>query len=66
MPGIKDRVAIIGMGCTNFGELWDKGAEDLMVDACYEAYENAGVDPKAEKASGRPPERPDAFYVNCL
>jgi len=22
--GIKDRVAIIGMGCTKFGEHWDK------------------------------------------
>ena len=27
--GIKDRVAIIGMGCTKFGEHWDKGADDL-------------------------------------
>ena len=25
--GIKDKVAIIGMGCTKFGELWDKGLE---------------------------------------
>jgi len=43
---IKDRVAIIGMGCTRFGELWDKSASDLMVDATYEAYEDAGIDPK--------------------
>ena len=41
--GIKDRVAIIGMGCTKFGEHWDKGADDLLVDAAYEAYESAGV-----------------------
>src|ERR1700723_213642 len=31
--GIKDKVAIIGMGCTTFGERWDQGPEDLMVDA---------------------------------
>ena len=27
--GIRDQVAIIGMGCTRFGELWDKGVDDL-------------------------------------
>src|ERR1035437_4968003 len=43
--GIKDRVAIIGMGCTKFGELWDKGTDDLLVDAAYQAYESAGVEP---------------------
>ena len=43
--GIKDRVAIIGMGCTKFGEHWDKGAEDLLCDAAYEAYASAGVQP---------------------
>jgi acetyl-CoA C-acetyltransferase len=34
------------MGCTKFGELWDKEALDLAVDAAYEAYEDAGVEPK--------------------
>jgi acetyl-CoA C-acetyltransferase len=43
---IKDKVAIVGMGCTKFGELWDKSASDLIVDASYEAFEDAGVDPK--------------------
>ena len=28
--GIRDQVAIIGMGCTRFGELWDKGVDDLL------------------------------------
>jgi len=44
--GIRDKVAIIGMGCTKFGELWDKSTSDLLVDAAYEAYEDAGVEPK--------------------
>lgn len=42
--GIKDRVAIIGMGCTQFGERWDKGADDLMVEAFEEAIADAGID----------------------
>ncbi len=47
MPGsIKDRVAIVGMGCTKFGERWDVSAEDMIVEAVYEAYEDAGIDPK--------------------
>ena len=44
--GIKDKVAIIGMGCTKFGERWDKSGEDLMVDAFKEAIEDAGIEKK--------------------
>jgi len=51
MHGIKDRVAIVGMGCTKFGELWDKSYKDLMVDACYEAFEDAGIEPKDIQAA---------------
>ncbi len=43
--GIKDRVAIVGMGCTQFGEHWDKGPDDLLIDAAYQAYESAGMQP---------------------
>jgi acetyl-CoA C-acetyltransferase len=47
MPGsIKDRVAVAGMGCSKFGERWDAGANDLIVEAAYEALEDAGVDLK--------------------
>src|SRR5438270_5579005 len=41
--GIRDRVAVIGMGCTPFGEHWDKGADDLRVDAATDAFASAGV-----------------------
>ena len=34
--GIRDRVAIVGMGCTPFGELWDKGINDLLTDAAVD------------------------------
>jgi acetyl-CoA C-acetyltransferase len=46
MQSIKDKVAIVGMGCTHFGELWDKSHKDLLVDACYEAFEDAGIESK--------------------
>jgi len=41
--GIHDRVAIVGMGCTSFGEQWDKGLDDLIVDAAKETFDSAGV-----------------------
>ena len=41
--GIRDQVAIIGMGCTRFGELWDKGVDDLLTDAATDAVASAGV-----------------------
>jgi acetyl-CoA C-acetyltransferase len=41
--GIKDRVAIVGMGCTPFGEHWDKGVDEMLIDAAHEAYASAGV-----------------------
>jgi acetyl-CoA C-acetyltransferase len=46
MKGIRDRVAIIGAGCTQFGELWEKSQEDLVIESCFEAFEDAGVEPK--------------------
>jgi acetyl-CoA C-acetyltransferase len=44
--GIRDKVAIIGMGCTRFGERWDMGAEELMVEAFKECIEDAGIEKK--------------------
>jgi acetyl-CoA C-acetyltransferase len=41
--GIKDRVAIVGMGCTRFGEHWDKGADELLAWSASEAFASAGV-----------------------
>lgn len=42
--GIKDRVAIVGAACTPFGERWDRGADELLVDATSGALESAGVE----------------------
>ncbi|MDT4825268.1 AcCoA-C-Actrans: acetyl-CoA C-acyltransferase [compost metagenome] len=47
MPvGIKDKVAILGMGCCRFGERWDASPEDLMVEAYNEAMADAGIAPE--------------------
>lgn len=47
MPiGIKDKVAILGMGCCRFGERWDASPEDLMVEAYSEAMADAGISPE--------------------
>lgn len=43
--GLKDKVAIIGMGCSRFGERWDAGQEDLMVEAYLGALESARIEP---------------------
>jgi acetyl-CoA C-acetyltransferase len=45
--GIRDRVAIVGMGCTPFGEHWDKGADQLIVAAAGEACASAGIEKEA-------------------
>src|SRR6266850_39943 len=54
--GIRDRVAIVGMGCTPFGERWDKSAGDLLVDATKDATASAGIDLKDI----------DAFWLGTL
>ncbi|MEW6263127.1 MAG: acetyl-CoA acetyltransferase [Thermodesulfobacteriota bacterium] len=55
--GIKDKVAIIGMGCSRFGERWDVGEEELMVEAYNEAIEDAKIDPKLIEA---------AWFGSCM
>ena len=42
--GIRDKVAILGMGCSKFGERWDREADDLMVEAFEEAIADARIE----------------------
>jgi len=51
MESIKDKAAIIGMGCTRFGERWDASIEDLVVEASFEAFEDAGIKPSDIQAA---------------
>lgn len=49
--GIRDKVAIIGMGCTRFGERWDANADDLMVEAFKEAIADSGIEKRDIQAA---------------
>ncbi len=51
MESLKDKVAIVGMGCTPFGEFWDKDIVDLIVEAADEAFTDANVTAKDIQAA---------------
>ncbi|MEO2168203.1 MAG: acetyl-CoA acetyltransferase [bacterium] len=55
---LRDKVAITGAGCCQFGENWDRSREDMIVDACYEAYEDAGIE--------NPQEEIDAIFAGAV
>lgn len=42
--GIKDKVVVLGMGCSRFGERWDCGTEELVAEAYQEAIQDAGIE----------------------
>ena len=42
--GIRDKVALLGMGCSKFGERWNDNAEDLVVESFSEAVADAGIE----------------------
>jgi acetyl-CoA C-acetyltransferase len=56
--GIRDKVAVVGVGCSQFGENWDLSPSDMIVDAAYEAYADAGIE--------KPQERIDAVFTGSL
>jgi len=41
---LKDKAAIVGVGCSQFAENWLSSAEDMIVDAAFEAYAEAGIE----------------------
>lgn len=50
--GIRDKVVILGMGCTRFGERWDDGPEDLAVEAFTECLEDAQIEKRTSRRPG--------------
>jgi acetyl-CoA C-acetyltransferase len=42
---IRDKVAVIGVGCCKFGENYHQSIEDMVVEAAFDAYADAGVEP---------------------
>jgi acetyl-CoA C-acetyltransferase len=53
---IRDKVAIVGMGCTRFGEHWDRSTDDLLIDANSDALQSAGMEP----------EQIDAYWLGTM
>ena len=51
MESIKNKVAIVGMGCGKFGENFDKSIDDMIIDAVHEAYNDAGIEQKDVQAA---------------
>jgi acetyl-CoA C-acetyltransferase len=41
--GIRDQVAVVGMGCTPFGEHWDRSTDDMLLQSSTEALKSAAV-----------------------
>ncbi|MGP6138651.1 MULTISPECIES: acetyl-CoA acetyltransferase [unclassified Jeotgalibaca] len=41
---IKDKIVILGMGCSKFGERWDASISDLIIESTTEALDDAKVD----------------------
>ena len=55
---IRDQVSVIGVGCCHFGENWDQSPADMIVDAAYEAYADAGIE--------KPQEEIDAVFTGSI
>jgi len=55
---IRDKVSIVGVGCCQFGENWDQSPSDMIVDAAYEAYADAGIE--------KPKEQIDAVFTGSI
>ena len=49
--GIRDKVAIVGMGCSKFGERWDCDADALMLEAYEECLADAGLETRDIQAA---------------
>ncbi|MBI3953181.1 MAG: acetyl-CoA acetyltransferase [Chloroflexi bacterium] len=64
METFKDKVAIVGMGCVKPGELWDKDDRDIIVDAVYEALNDAGLERKDIQAAWVGNQRPGFDFLN--
>lgn len=58
LDAIRDKAAIVGVGCCKFGENWDQSPSDMIVDAAYEAYADAGIE--------KPQEQIDAVFCGSL
>lgn len=49
--GIRDKVVVLGMGCSVFGERWEDDSNDLLLEAFKECVEDAGIEKKDIEAA---------------
>ncbi|MBU4175797.1 MAG: acetyl-CoA acetyltransferase [Actinobacteria bacterium] len=49
--GIRDKVVILGMGCTKFGEQWEANSEDLAIESFNECLKDAKIEKKDVQAA---------------
>lgn len=47
----KDKIAVVGVGCTRFAENFDLSYSDMLAEACFQAFEEARVEPKDIEAA---------------
>jgi acetyl-CoA C-acetyltransferase len=55
--GIRDKVAIVAMGCTRFGERWESSADDLLIEAMADCFDGNDQLDRAEI---------DAYWLGTL
>lgn len=49
--GIRDKVVVLGMGCSRFGERWEDDSSDLLLEAYQECIKDAGIEKKDIQAA---------------
>lgn len=49
--GIRDKVVVLGMGCSVFGERWEDDSSDLLLEAYQECITDAGIEKKDIQAA---------------
>jgi len=49
--GIRDKVVVLGMGCSVFGERWEDDSSDLLLEAYQECIADAGIEKKDIQAA---------------
>ena len=54
---MKDKVAVIGVGCTKFGDQFDRSYEDMARGSRHAAFADAGIEPSASMPPGWVPSR---------
>ena len=58
---VKDKIAVIGVGCTKFGDNFEMSYADMVIEATLEACQDAGIELKEIQAGWLGTAFPDSF-----